>query len=311
MRSLVPLVAVAALAATGAAAQELGYSGSVHMSSGRYIFTETTRTFSIHNGLDFRSGRLRLSAGLPVVIHNSTAVTLVGGRLVPTGGPDHAAVRQREPGRDVPMGGGRHGRTQGGAAGFDAWTPGLAAAEAVAPDTVLAPGDYETHLGDPSFGATLTLVEGSGALRAVDLSGWAKAPLADLESGVGTGEWDVGAGASVTLGAGRLLMFGDVGYWRYGDLPDLELQDGFTYGAGVGTPVGERGSLMLSFSAAETLIEAVDAWADLSLLGGYRLGERTTLSAGVGVGLTEAGADASAFVGWRVGLGAPSRREVP
>lgn len=106
-------------------------------------------------------------------------------------------------------------------------------------------------------------------------------------------------------------MFGDVGYWRYGDLPDLELQDGFTYGAGVGTPVGERGSLMLSFSAAETLIEAVDAWADLSLLGGYRLGERTTLSAGVGVGLTEAGADASAFVGWRVGLGAPSRREVP
>ncbi len=327
MRRLITAVAAAAVLhglAPPISAQEVHYSGSVEWATGDYIFTQRTHTVSFYNGVNLTAGRVRLSAGLPLVVQNSGAVTLVGRWLVPTGGSDYMAVRQRAGGQKVPMGR-RNGADGGGGAAMAAQGNGQGqgqgpgdgtgqdgtgsdgggaggGAPVLVRDTVLAPGPYETHLGDPSFGATVEVLQGRGTLRSVELGAWAKAPVASLESGVGTGAWDAGAGASLTLAAGRVLIFGDLGWWRYGDLPDMELRDGLVYGAAVGGPVGRRGSLLLSFSGADAVVEGVDAYASLSLMGGYEVAERLRLTVGIGGGLTESASAFTAFLGWRVGL---------
>ena len=91
---------VALLAAASAVgAQELNWSGSLGYAAGSYIFSEPYRTFSLLNSLTLRAGRLELSGSLPVVAQNGTAVSLVAGIPLPTGGPESAAVQRRRQGQ--------------------------------------------------------------------------------------------------------------------------------------------------------------------------------------------------------------------
>ncbi len=270
--------------------------------TGSYIFTGRTHTFSFNHGLALQGARARLTVGIPVVVQNSGAVSGVGRWLLPTGGPDHTAVRRRDGGRRVPMGG-RWQRADA-PAGDVSDSTGTAA-------VVAGPGDYRAHLGDPVLGAAVEVYRGWGAVRSVEVNGFAKLPLAGVESGIGTGEWDVAGGTSIALAAGRALVFGDVAYWSYGDLPDLELRDGLSYGLGLGFPLGDRLSLLASFSAADAIIEGVDAYAALALAGSYAVGAASGLNLGIGAGLTEAAPDLSVFLGWRVGLGGRGRVALP
>lgn len=190
-------------------------------------------------------------------------------------------------------GGNGHGL---GPSAFQA-TPAQASA-----DTVLAPGDYEATIADPMLTGSVEVFQGDGTLRSVQLDAFAKVPFADLDSGVGTGEWDYGGGASVALAAGSTLLFGDVSYWTYGDLPDLVLEDGLSFGAGVGRPIGDRWWVMASFSGSQRIIDNVDPYASLTLAGSYLVGSDHSVSAGAGFGLTESAADVSLYLGWNVGL---------
>lgn len=283
--------------ATSLAAQQLGYTGSVGLSTGDYIFTERTTSISFYNGLDVRAGRFRLSAGIPVVVQNSAALTAVGGMMLPTGGPDYRAVRDRSPGAKVPM---RKGAGSGSMSGMSA--------AIVAGDTIVGPSGYETNLGDPVLHAGLELVGGVGALRSLEITFGAKAPLNDLDSGVGTGEWDYGGGAGVTLSAERVLLFADASYWHYGDLPEMPLRDGVGGSAGIGLPVGPRGSLLVSVSGGQSVVPGLDGYASIDAMGAYHVSPVASLSAGIGAGLTESSPGLTLQLGWHVVLARSGER---
>jgi hypothetical protein len=281
-----------ASAATTAAAQNLTWTGSLGYTTGSYIFAEPTRSFSLSNGLSFRHSRFRVSGSLPLIYQNTSAVTFIRGMPVPTGGPDAGNVRQRKAGETVPMKKGT-GRGAGGMQSFSA---------ALALDTITGPADYTLHVADPTFVLGIELLNGSGWLSSLEMTAGAKAPIASIESGIGTEAWDVGGGVSVAAGTRRVMLFADVTYWSYGDMPDLVLKDGLSYGAGVGVFATDRLSLIASFSGMERIIATADPYASIAAAGSYAVTDHGRMSLGAGFGLTESAADVSIFIGWSVAL---------
>lgn len=286
------LAAIQIGAVTAAPAQDLAYTGSLQFASGSYIFTEPTRTLSMYNGITWSTGRVRLTGSIPVILHNSGAVTLVGGAYVPTGGTGHGAVGERSQGQKIRMGPGGSNRSMVG---------GFASLETEeAPDSpVEAPGSYDVALGDPLLSAGLELFSGFSRVRSLEITASAKPPFNDLESGVGTGEWDVGAGVATVLGIGRVLAFVDAMYWRYGDLPELELRDGVSWAGGLAVPLTRALSATMFAAGTNRIIATADPALTVSLGFSYRVSDSVSGSVSAGGGLSETAADVIASVGWR------------
>lgn len=299
LTSVVAALAGAALAAP-AAAQELEYTGALQGATGDYLFTQRTTSLALLNGLAYTFGRLRVAATLPVVYQNSSAVTYIGGIPVPTGGPDAGAVRQREPGRRVPMGPGRRGSAGPGA------TPRavVAAAEEPAALTVTEPGSYHVEIGDPVLQLGVELAGGFGLVRTFSIHTLVKVPVAGIESGVGTGEWDYGAGIALGLGEGRTFVLADASYWVVGDLPDLRLRNTLTYSVSVGRSLGVgRWSVLGSVTGATSIVDRADAPLAVGVGVGYAPERSYGLVGGVSAGLSETSPDLSSYLGWRFVLG--------
>lgn len=287
-----------------AGAQEVEYTGGVQAATGDYLFTERTTSFAFLNGLSLAFGRVRLSATLPLLYQNSTALTYIGGTPVPTGGPDAAAVRDRQGGGRVPMGPGRGSGGNGPGPNGSRAPAALAAAEEATAQVVAGPGDYQFDLGDPLLQVGVALHQGYGIVRSVGAHALAKAPVADVESGIGTGEWDYGAGATLALGGDRTFVLADASYWVVGDMPDLPLRNTLTYGLSVGRALGSgRWSVTGSLMGATAMIESADPPVSLGLGVAHSSGSARGFTAGVSVGLTESAADVSSYVGWRFRLG--------
>lgn len=288
------LLAVPATRPAPGAAQELAYTGSVQFSSGSYIFTEPTRTLSLYNGLTLTTGRLRLGATVPVIFQNSGAVTMVGGGYLPTGGPEHGAVGGREQGQQVPMGpGGPRRALVSLVSGY---------ASQLADSVVQEPASYEPSLGDPLLSGGLELYRGADLLRSVELTAALKPPINDLESGVGTGAWDVAMGGAVAAALGPVVTFLDLTYWWYGDLPELELRDGPSFGGGLGLPLSRKVWVSAMATGTNRIIESAEAALSASLGLSYSMAGTGTLSVSAGAGLSETSPDYSFSVGWRRSL---------
>lgn len=277
------------VAAAGLQAQQVTYSGGMFYAGGSYVFDRRTDAFFLSNGLRLTVGRLELSATVPLIAQNGGVVTQVaGGTWLPTGGTESGAIARRQGDGSVGT------RRQGG---------GMMPT----PDstTVVFDESYSVNVGDPSMSVSVEAFSGFGSLRSVRISASAKAPLADVESGVGSGAWDFSLGGALTVGVGSALLFADASYWWLGDLPDLELIDGVAYGFGVSVPAFAGSSLLLMLSGTARSIETVDP--PLSLLGSLSrsVGSRTFLSGGLGVGLTESAPDVAVHLGWSVRLSSP------
>lgn len=312
---LFPVVVAAVALPAAVAAQSLSYSGSIQYSTGSYIFTEPMRTVSLYNTLTLARGRFRLTAGAPLILHNSGAVTLVGGAYLPTGGLDNGAVGGRQQGQSVPMGPGGRNRSL--------VTPAAVAAALVDPaavgsggvaltdsrlgsqvvesgdSIVAAPGDYELAVGDPLVTGGVQLFRGRGTLRSVDLTAAAKAPVNGLESGVGTGEWDWSVGGTTALAIGPVVAVLDGAYWWYGDLPELALNDGFSWGVGLGLPVSRGLWLSGSTTGTNSIIGSAQPARTVSGTLLYATSPAGGVSVTLGAGLTETAADYSISIGWR------------
>lgn len=271
-------------------AQTVRYSGSVSYSTGSYVFAERTHSFWLSNGLSVGASKMRASVTLPLILQNSGVVSVVGGQPVPTGGEGSGVVGRRS---GDGMIGTRRRDTGGSGSGM------------LPSDSVVVFRDaYALEVGDPSLRMGYDAYSGFGFVRSVSLSLGAKAPLRGLDSGVGTGEWDVGAGASVAMGVGSTWFFLDGAHWWFGDLPELELQDGVLYSAGVSRLFGESGtSLLASISGSSRIVPTAAAPLSVSL-GLSRFLERgRSLSLGLTAGLSEASSDLSAYFGWSLPVG--------
>jgi hypothetical protein len=280
----------------------------VSFSRGSYIFTEATNSFWLSNGLTFRAGRLTLSGTLPVIVQNSGIISFVAGQPVATGGEDSEAVGRRNKGDPVGThdgsGKGMDGRGSASLVADGVFRQGTEPPVEDDSTTVYFRDSYEVQVGDPLLSGSLELFSSAGALRSVTLGVSAKAPLRSVESGVGTGAWDVGVGASLAAGSDRNLFLADVSWWSYGDLPDLVLDPGWMWGLSASRSFSAgRVAVSASFAGATAMVETMDApmSVGLGLMVLPRVGR--ALSTGVWFGLSEASPDISLSLAWSLRLG--------
>ena len=259
--------------AGSASAQRVAYEGSAGLSTGNYIFTTRTTTWSLTNGLAFTAGAVTFRVALPVWMQNSTVVSGTGMGGVPSGGSSSDSV----------------GMHRGGSGGMS----GAGGPVAVARGSFTS---YRVAVGDPVVGVTAALRSGDGVRLAAGAV--AKAPVADTAS-FGTGQWDFGATGSLSVPAGSTARVSlDLAWWHLGDLPGLDFQD----------PV----SATLSVMHASFTGHGMSAWirAGSSPLSGYdppvMVGIdllRLSPAGGVGVelsaGLTETVPDIAVSAFWR------------
>lgn len=278
------MAVIGVLAGQPVAAQRVSYNGSVAYSTGSYVFADRTHSLWMSSGLSVSGGPLSVTASIPVIVQNSGVVSFVAGQPLPTGGEGSGALA---------------GRGSGGKIG----TRGPGTGSMSTDSTVVFRDRYEVQVGDPLLSSALEVYSGTGGLRSLSLQASAKPPLRSLESGVGTGEWDFGGGASVVAGSGSTLLFLDGSYWSFGDLPDLELAGSFVYSAAVSRSVmGFRGSVLLGIYGATSIIDTVDP--PLSTGAGflYSFSDSRSVSVNATVGLSEASPDLSVSLGWGVRL---------
>jgi hypothetical protein len=261
------------------AGQQVVYTGTVQVSSGDYIFTERTTSLYFVNGLEVSAGSVRLSGTLPVVSQSTPWVTY-GSVPIPSGG----------------AGGGEVARQMGRMSGKGGRTVVILPV----PDEGLV---HQTGIGDPLVHADVEVVADRGSQPALRFNVSGKIPVTDPDDGFGTGEWDYGAGVSLAKQRGRHSVFVDVAYWRFGDLPDLELKDGVAYGVGYGQVLGTgRWSVLASVSGWTSILDGADPPVRVGLGLSRLLTPGRSLSLIAGVGLTETAPDVSIALGWRLGL---------
>lgn len=300
-------------------AQEVTYDGSLHYSTGDYLFTERTNSAYFFNGIRVAWDRVTLSAGLPVIWQSTPWISYTPGVPVPTGGPQQGDVAdslQRRKGGGSNGGGsdgdgsgdgtgsgnGGNGAGPGGPGGASAARAPSFQQEASIPleDTVRYD---EIGAGDPTFRLAVEVVRETDGSPSVTLSGTVKPPLADPDRGFGTGAWDGGASLGLSKRVGEAFLFADLGYWVYGDMEDIELKDPVSYGAGVGlVPGGGKVGLMATLSGSSEILEETDPPLEVGLGVNVSLAGRRSLSAMLSFGLSESSPDVAAGFGWSLGL---------
>ena len=246
----------------------ISYAGSLQFATGHYIFTERSTVLYLFNGITLQKSPFRFSASIPLIFQNNPWITYTGSGLLPSGGTQQTDIDTR--GRPHPI------------------------------DTV----DYvDIGLGDMFLRGDLELLAMDGARPGFQLSGSIKVPVADVDAGFGTGEWDTGLGLSTSMAAGGLLFMADAIYWFLGDMPGLVLEDALSYGLSVGRPFsGGRFGLIASFLGYTQTIEEVDPPLQVSLGFTYLTGKGRSFNGSFTAGLTESAPDIGASFGWQVEL---------
>jgi len=289
-RTALLVLATAAFAAvSGAAAgqeSQLTYSGSLQYATGDYTLSETTSSLLLFNGLSYSKGKWSFTASIPLIDQDSPFVAYAGGTPVPSG-------RRLGVETETSSSGGT-----GGTSGSGTGRGGTV----IVPDPQTL--DFsETGLGDPIFRADFGLSENQSSGLKFGIYGSAKAPLADEDSGFGTGEWDYGAGITVSKKAGSVLLLADLGYWIFGDLEDFELEDPFAYSFGLGRSLESgRYSVLGSISGYTETVDGIDGPVEAGFTVSRLNRSGRSFSVTLSAGLTESAADYSLSTGWRAGF---------
>jgi len=251
--------------------QEVTYNGSLQLTSGDYIFNERTYSLYLFNGLSVSIGSFQFSANLPLIKQNTPWVSYSSTGAIPTGGPQSNEVSKKGHGERVVL--------------YDST-------------------DYqEIGLGDLFIQANWRLMEEVKALPSISLTAGFKVPLADVEDGFGTGEFDNGAGVSISKALSICLAIIDLSYWRLGDLTGLELKDAFVYSLAIGRPIVNRKlNLLVSFSGCSEVIDDAGPSAQIGLGLAYYLDSGPNLNGSVALGVTDSAPDFSVSLGWGIKL---------
>ena len=291
-------LALLASTVTGVRAQTVTYTGAASYSGGSYIFDRRSDSYALSTGLRVASGSVSFGISVPVLVYNGGLITSVAsGVPLPTGGTQSGAIGSRGPGETVGTRG--TGKGPGGGQGVPppAGTPSDTTVEFVE--------DFSVALADPVLALEAEIYSGFGVVRSIGLASRAKVPLADVSTGVTSGRWDFGVGASAVLGIGEALLLADLGYWWLGDMAELPLADGVSYALGVSTPVGSKGwSVMGLLTGLSQTINDMDPPITVTGSLSRPVGQRAFGSIGAGFGLTESAPDLYLSMGWSVRLGA-------
>ena len=263
--------------------QPLAWTGGVQYATGDYVFTRRTWSAYLSNGLAWSSGRWFLAGSIPVVLQAAGWVQYSGaGIMLPTGGMSGTETSTNSTSGGM-MGGAMHGGTMSPSANMPFSNVGI---------------------GDPIGRIELALWQTTGSAPRLSLVGSAKAPLADVSHGFGTGEWDAGAGLSGSTTIGGMFVFADAMYWALGNPPGASLRNVVAYGLSVGRALpGHRWSLLGNVTGASSYWPGVEAPAQAGIGVGYLLASGSSLTSSGALGLTRTAPTATLGLGWRVPLG--------
>jgi hypothetical protein len=281
-RRLAIAVGVLAVAAVAAPAQSLSYVGGLQYATGDFIFTQRTWSAYLSNGLSWSAGRLRASASVPLVVQPAGWLQYSGaGMMVPTGGMAGSAGSPT--GNSSGMGSGMHGGTM---------TPSS--------DMPFS----GVGIGDPIGRIDVALSRGDAEHPVVSLVGAAKVPLAHVNRGFSTGEWDVGAGLSSAVKVGSISVLAEALYWKLGNPPGASLRNAVAYALSIGrTLPRSRWSVIGTVSGASSLWTGLEAPVQAGVGVGYLLQSGSSVFATAAAGLTRTAPAISTALGWRVPLG--------
>lgn len=106
-------------------------------------------------------------------------------------------------------------------------------------------------------------------------------------------------GVSISKALGGSFVFLDLTYWKFGDMPDLELQDPLSYNASLGRSFkGSKYSFLASFSGYTKIIKDVAPLAQVGVALTRRLDSRHNISMSTEFGITESTPDFLISFGW-------------
>jgi hypothetical protein len=275
-------VGVLAVTAVTTPAQSLSYVGGLQYATGDFIFTQRTWSAYLSNGLSWAGGRFRASASVPLVMQPAGWVQYSGaGMMVPTGGMAGSAGGPTSNGSGT--GSGMHGGTM---------TP--------ASDMAFS----GVGIGDPIGRIDVALSRADAKYPVVSLVGVAKAPLAAVNRGFGTGEWDLGAGLSSAVKVASISVFAEAVYWKLGNPPGASLRNAVAYALSIGrTFPRSRWSVLGTVSGASSLWTGLEAPVQAGMGIGYLLESGSSVFATAAAGLTHTAPAISTGLGWRVPLG--------
>ncbi len=275
-------VCVLAVAAVTTPAQSLSYVGGLQYATGDFIFRERTWSAYLSNGLSWSAGRLRASASVPLVMQPAGWLQYSGaGMMVPTGGVAGSAGGPTSNGSG--MGSAMNGGTMTPSSGMPFSRVGI---------------------GDPIGRIDVALSRADAERPVVTLVGAVKAPLANVNRGFGTGEWDVGAGLSSAVKVASVSVLAEAMYWKVGNPPGASLRNAVAYALSIGRALPRsRWSVLGTVSGASSLWTGLEAPVQAGMGIGYLLESGSSVFVTAAAGLTRTAPAISTGLGWRVPLG--------
>jgi hypothetical protein len=173
------------------------------------------------------------------------------------------------------------------------------------PSTTSPTGTFPTRVTESGLGDLLLIgryylytEQVDGLLPSIMVSGRIKVPTADRDRGLGTGEWDEGAGLGLTkMLTNKLIGFTDVGYTFIGNPEGANLQDQWSYDLGLGYYVLPTVLVSLYYEEARAVVPTLANPQDVFLATSWRVTNDFRVNAGIEKGLSNGAPDYGASVG--------------
>jgi hypothetical protein len=161
----------------------------------------------------------------------------------------------------------------------------------------------DVGVGDLLFFASADIVSGRAGWPQFYISGGLKAPVASVEDGFGTGDWDYAAGLGASLLVGRTTLAADASYWVMGDMPDFPLRDIVSYSVSAGRLLGDGNwTVAMAVLGSGASVEDTDPAAQAGIAVRRVWASKRSIQLSGFVGLTPSSPDVSLSLGWRIPL---------
>lgn len=151
----------------------------------------------------------------------------------------------------------------------------------------LSAATTDSGLGDIILRGRYYLIEESDIVPLVALTGRIKMPTADADHGLGTGEFDEGAGVELTKTlTDRWLAYLDGGYNLIGDAPGTSFNNQWWYDIGIGHDVTDNLHMSVFYEEYRALVNTVSNARNLLTLANYVVNDTVHLTGSLLVGLS-------------------------
>jgi hypothetical protein len=151
----------------------------------------------------------------------------------------------------------------------------------------LSSSTTDSGLGDIIVRGRYFLIEESDMVPLVAITGRVKVPTADADRGLGTGEFDEGAGVELTKSlADRWLAYLAGGYNIIGDAPGTNFNNQWWYDVGIGYDVTDNLHMSVFYEEYRALVDTVNNARDLLTLANYAVDDTVHLTGSLLVGLS-------------------------